>query len=169
MKSRNLFLIVAAAMLIFASAADAQPPACSLLTPSDIEVATGVKPGASHQSESTTPESMTMHICRWQSGLTLSITRFPAGSAEAAMKLIKHNPGVDALRAAHWTEEEKDFGNAYCVIMTPPASQTNQVMMSSCSTWVKGMILSVVFLSPTKKLSIGQTKALLDKAIGRLR
>ncbi len=31
------------------------------------------------------------------------------------------------------------------------------------------MILSVVFTSPTKKLSIDQAKALLDKAIGRLR
>ncbi len=41
-------------------------------------------------------------------------------------------------------------------------------MMSSCSGAVKGKVLSIVFMSPSKALTIDQAKTLLDKAVGRL-
>jgi hypothetical protein len=155
----------------------AQQSACSLLTSTDIEVATGAKPGVSHPSDYSVPagsgKSETVHICMWavaphKGQVSLSLGRLPAGgmSAETA---TKQNPGMDALRAAHWTEEAKSFGKAWCSVMTPPASQKNGLIMSTCSAEVKGMILSVTFTSPTKKLTIDQTKALLDKATGRVR
>ena len=186
MKSWNLFLTVAAAMLFVASAADAQQSACSLLTPSDIEVATGAKAGAGDPSDYSIPVSPTksepVRACSWdvgtrQSHLVISIIgRLSAdvsavAAAEAAAKnMAKQSVGkdMDTLRAKHWTVEEKDFGNGWCLTLTPPASEKG-LMLSSCTAGVKGMILTFTFTSPTKKLSIAQTKALLDQAIGRLR
>jgi hypothetical protein len=53
--------------------------------------------------------------------------------------------------------------------MTPPDSAKEPLTMSSCTAGTKGWLLSVVFTSPTRKLTINQTKALLDKAAARLR
>jgi hypothetical protein len=39
--------------------------------------------------------------------------------------------------------------------------------MSSCAGGMKGRILSIAFTSPTKALTIAQTKSLLDKAVAR--
>lgn len=170
--SPTLILLLA---LTWRSAAQ-QSSACSLLTLGDIEAATGLKAGTPHPSDYPITEGSTkadtVHACMWpitaeQGQLILSIGRLPAGmSAEV---VTKHNPGIDALRAAHWTEEAKDFANGWCSIFTPPASQTHGLMMSTCSAEVKGTILSLVFTSPTRKLSIAQAKALLDKASGRQR
>lgn len=185
MKSWNLFLTVAAAMLFVASAADAQQSACSLLTPSDIEVPTGAKAGAGDPSDYSMPVSPTksepVRACSWDAGtrqsrLVISIIgRLSAdvsavAAAEAAKNMAKQSVGkdMDTLRAKHWTVEEKDFGKSWCLTLTPPASEKG-LMLSSCTAGVKGMILTFTFTSPTKTLSIAQTKTLLDKAIGRLR
>jgi hypothetical protein len=52
--------------------------------------------------------------------------------------------------------------------MAPPASVKDGLAISSCTAGPKGTVLSVVFTSPTKKLTIDQTKGLLDKAAARL-
>jgi hypothetical protein len=75
---------------------------------------------------------------------------------------------MDALRAQKWTEESKDFGNAWCAVMSPPASAKPPMYMSACAAAPKGLVLSVTYISPTKKLSIDQTKALTDKAAARV-
>jgi hypothetical protein len=85
-------------------------------------------------------------------------------SAEA---VAKRNPVIEAYRALNWTEETKTFGTTWCSVITSTASQENALMLSLCSVESKGVIFSVAFTSPTKRLSIDQTKALLDKAIGR--
>ena len=154
----------------------AQQPPCSLLTSSDIEVATGAKPGDPHPidlSASGSPtKRQTVPICMWtdaaqQGQLSLSLGPLPPGMS--AETIAKKNAGMDALRDAHYTEEEKSFGNSWCSIMTPPASKKDGLIMSSCSGGAKGMVVSLAYTSPTKKISIDKMKALLDKAIGRLR
>ena len=76
---------------------------------------------------------------------------------------------MDALRANHYSEESRDFGGSTCSAMTPPASAKGGINMITCTAAAKGMLVSVVFTSPTKKLSIDQTKTLLDAAVGRIR
>jgi hypothetical protein len=82
-------------------------------------------------------------------------------------EVAKHNLVIEALRALNWTEETKTFGAAWCSAITSTASQENALMLSTRSVESKGMIFSVAFTSPTKRLSIDQTKALLDNALGR--
>lgn len=148
--------------------------ACSLLTASDIEAVTGVKPGDPHPQEYSAPgTSEPVQTCTWilgagaqRSQIVISASRLPPGTSATAV--AKNNTGMDALRAQHWKEESKDFGNAWCSIMTPPPSIKEPMLMTSCAAGPKGTLLSVVFMSPTQKLSIDQGKALLDKAASRL-
>lgn len=148
--------------------------ACSLLAPADIEAATGVKPDAEpHPGEMAIPGTKeTMRMCTWiapgppRDQVVVSTAPMPPGTDVVA--LAKNNAGTDALRAQHWNEVSKEFGNAYCSIMTPPAGTKDTVLLSSCTASVKGTLLSVVFMSPEKKLSIDQAKSLLDKAAARL-
>jgi hypothetical protein len=46
--------------------------------------------------------------------------------------------------------------------MTPPASVKEPLLMSSCAAAAKGWPLSVVFTSPSKKLTIDQTSLTLS-------
>jgi hypothetical protein len=154
------------------------PPApesktCSLLTSADIEAATGEKPdGEGHPTEMQPPGSNDpMQMCTWvvrnQKGqVMISTAHMPPGTDVKA--LAKNNAGMDALRAQKWTEESKDFGNAWCAVMSPPASVKQPMYMSACAAAPKGTVLSVTYISPTKKLSIDQTKALTDKAAARM-
>lgn len=153
------------------SGVGAQQSACSLLTATEVEAATGAKMGDPHpadlSAQGAPPHSQ---ACSWyataqNAQIDLTIAPPPPGvSAESA---VKYKPEMDALRTAHWTEEEKSFGKTWCFMMTPPASQKDGVMMCNCSGEVKGLILSVTIMSPAKKLSIEETKMLLDKAIAR--
>jgi hypothetical protein len=171
------FSLVLSLIALFASPVAAQQSsACSLLAPGDIEVATGAKAGATHPSDYEIPvgpnKSLTVPSCTWtvpthQGQVVISLGP-GAASDEDTVKMAKNNPGTDALRAAHYKEEAKDFPNAWCSIMTPPPSTKDGVMMSTCSAGVKGKVLSIVFMSPSKTLTIDQAKALLDKAGGRL-
>ena len=153
-----------------------QPPVqslpCSLLTAADIQAAAGVKPDAeAHPAQLAAPGSKEpTQMCTWvdrahQGQVVVSTAHLPPGGS--AKDFARNNPGMDALRAQHWKEESKDFGNAWCSVMSPPAG-TKAIMMSSCTAAPKGWILSVVYTSPSQKLSIDQTKALLDKAAARL-
>jgi len=156
----------------------ASPPApasktCTLLTSADIEAATGAKPdGEGHPSEMQPPGSKdTMQMCAWvvrsqQGQVMISTARMPAGADVKA--LVKDNAGMDALRTQKWTEESKDFGNAWCTVMSPPSTVKEPMYMSACAAAPKGTVLSVTYISPTKKLSIDQTKALTDKAAARM-
>jgi hypothetical protein len=154
-----------------ADAGAAGQSACSLLTSDDIEASTGVKPGEPHSADAIiqgATKGNGSHSCMWnlparQGQLTVSISPLAPGTSVNAV--AKHNPGIDALKEAHWAEEAKDFGNAWCSILTPPASQKEGLIMSGCYGGVKGKMLIVQFTSPTKGLSLDQTKALLDKMI----
>jgi hypothetical protein len=150
----------------------AQSMACSLLTAGDIQAATGVKPdGEAHPAQFSPPGSKEpMQMCTWvdrahRGQVVISTAHLPPGGS--AKDYVK-NPGTDALREQHWKEESKDFGNAWCSVMTPPAGRKDGIMMSFCVAGPKGWLLSVVYTSPTQKLSIEQIKALLDKAAARL-
>jgi len=146
---------------------------CSLLTLADVEAAVGAKPEEPHPGEMQVPgTNETMQMCTWvvrpqQAQILISAARMPPGTDVKA--LVMNNKGMDSLRAQKWTEESKDFGNAWCVVMSPPANIKEPMFMSACASAPKGTVLSVTYISPTKKLSIDQTKTLLDKAAAQLR
>ena len=160
--------------LIVALASPGSPPSktCSLLTPAEIEAATGAKAEAGQPGEMNLPNSdETMQLCTWvvrgqQAQIMISTARLPPGADARA--LAKNNAGMDALRAQKWTEESKDFGSAWCTVMSPPAGIKEPMYMSACAAGPKGTLLSVTHISPTKKLPLDQIKALLDKATARL-
>ena len=156
-------------------AADTPGAACALLTPADIEAVAGSKSGAGNAMDQDVPmgagKHVTMHACLWplssvRGQVAASVAPSPPG--QSAQSLAKNNVGMNALRAQHYTEEAKDFGNATCTGMTPPASVKNGIGIFTCTAVVQGKVVSVTFTSPTKKLSVDQTKALLDKALARL-
>lgn len=148
------------------------PGSCSLLTPADIEAAAGARPDEPQPGSMQLPgTSQTMQMCTWVARpqtwqIMISTAPLPTGTDVKA--LAKTNKGMDALRAQKWTEESKDFGNAWCNVMSPPAGIKQPMFMSACTSGSKGTILSVTYISPTKKLSIDQTKTLHDKAAARL-
>ena len=153
----------------------AQQSACSLLTAADIEAATGEKPGEPHEtnmgmSDSSGKGQVTL-ACMWRAAAQGMVTVSLAPAAKGAAReagLAKLTQVFDELKAQHWTEERKDIANGFCAIMTPPPSQKDVPIMSSCMAEAKGMAMSVGYMSPTKKLSFDQTKSLMDKAIGRV-
>jgi hypothetical protein len=153
--------------------AAAQQSACSLLTAADIQGAIGTKPSEPHPMDMDVPggkKGEKVLACLWsvpadKGQVAVSLGHLPPGmSAETA---AKKNPGIDALRSVKYKEESRDFGDAWCSIMTPPATEKQGVNLSSCAGGMKGRILSVAFTSPTRKLTIAQAKALLDKAVAR--
>jgi hypothetical protein len=153
----------------------AQQNACSLLTSGDIAAATGTSAREPHSSDmvlSTGPaKGQTVHNCMWavsdQGMVTVGMMRALTGPArEAGLATLAQ--AFATLRAKHWTEEKRDLTNGACSIMTPPPSEHDVPIMAGCFAEVRGMALSVGFMSPTKKLTLDQIKALLDKAIGRL-
>jgi hypothetical protein len=167
---------LAAFVAVGAAAAETKGSACSLLTSGEIEAVTGAKAGPPTPMDMDMPAGPTKHetmygclypVAANKGQVAISMGRLPPGLS--AQTLAKQNAGMDALRAKHYKEEAKDFGDASCSIMTPPASEKEGIIMSACSAGAKGMIVSVTFMSPTKRLSIDQTKALLDRAIGRVR
>lgn len=172
-----LSLVLGLVAALASPAAAEQSSACSLLSPTDIEVATGGKVGVSQPGDYDVPggpnKSLTVLSCTWtvpshRGQVVISWFPGPATDEDIA-KMAKNNAGTDALRAAHYKEEAKDFRNAWCSIMTPPASTKDGLMMSTCTGGVKGQVLSIVFTSPTKALTIDQAKVLLDKATSHVR
>jgi hypothetical protein len=172
------FLLVTIAALAAASApaADAPGAACALLTQGELDEATGAKSGSANPTDQEVPagqgQHLTMHACLWpvsslQGQFALSVAPMPPG--QSVQSIAKDNVGMNALRAQHYAEEAKDFdGNTTCSTMSPPASAKGGISISACTSAVRGKIVSVTYMSPGKKLSIEQTKALLDKAVARV-
>ncbi|HUQ14809.1 MAG TPA: hypothetical protein VM094_02050 [Gemmatimonadales bacterium] len=52
--------------------------------------------------------------------------------------------------------------------MTPPPGKENAPILAQCIAEAQGMVMSSVFMSPTQKLSMEQTRALMDKAVGHM-
>jgi len=154
----------------------AQETACSLLTSGDIETITGSKAREPHKNDMVVPggkeKDQTMLGCMWgvtdQGMISVALMAAPKGAArEAGLATITH--AYDELKAKHWTEEKKDFAGGSCSAMTPPPADKDAPILSQCFAETRGKVVAVAFMSPTKKLSIDETKALLDEAIGRMR
>jgi hypothetical protein len=154
----------------------AQQAACTLLTPGDIEPIIGGKLMEPHQTDMVIPEGpqkgQTVNGCMWSvpsaSGM-VSVSLMPApqgASREAGMAKLEQ---VYAdLRAQHWTEEKKSFPDGSCSIMTPPPGKQDVPIMSGCIAELKGLVVSSAFLSPKQKLSMAETRAIMDKVISHM-
>ena len=170
MKSLNAVVSLVAILALRDARQDSS--VCSLLTATDIEAATGIKPGNGVPGGYSAGAGQAVRMCSWpipaQRGqLSLSAAPLPPGMSAATMG--KQNAGMDALRKAKYTEESRQVGDMYCSVMTPPASKKDGVIMSACTAGVKGTVLSFAYISPTKKIALDQAKALMDKAVSRQR
>ena len=165
MKSMQV-VVSLVSVLVFTSARQ-ESSICALLTAADIEGVTGGKASVAVPGDNGQMRTCMWSIAAQQGGMTLSVGVLPPGTSAPA--IAKKNPGMDALRKAKYTAVEKDYDNAYCSVMSPPASAKGGVVMTSCTAGAKGKIVSLVYISPTQKLALDQTKALLDKAISRQR
>ncbi|HEY7637002.1 MAG TPA: hypothetical protein VH763_15740 [Gemmatimonadales bacterium] len=169
MKSLGLVLGL---LILLPRVGAAQQSACSLLTAAEIQAATGTKPSEPHPMDTDVPGKKGERVlaCLWsvpahQGQVALSLGHLPPNMSAA--DAARQNPGIDALRKAHYKEESRAFSDAWCSILTPPAGEKQGTILSSCAGGVKGKILSVAFTSPTKALTIAQAKTLLDKAAAR--
>jgi hypothetical protein len=151
---------------------------CSLLTASEIEAGVGTKPGAGHAASHMIGDGPakgeTMNNCSWPTGALpsmfgINVIPVPAGvSREQGIAMIKKS--YTDLLGEGWTEEKHDFGDAYCSLLTPPADdEAKRPIVSACMGEAKGLGVSVMYMSPTKKLTMDNVKALYDHAVGRLK
>jgi len=173
------FMVFLVSMFSFVSSglpAEQKMHACALLTSGEVGSAIGDGPvGQSQESDIVIPEGpskgKTMGVCMWpihdRQGM-VSVNVIPVSQgAQRAEGLAKFKEAFDKLKAKGWTEEKKEFGNSTCVIMTPPSSEKNAPILTSCVTEAKGMGISVGSMSK-KKVSMEKVKTLLDKALGRI-
>jgi len=164
--------------LLTSPAAAEEKSACSLLTSSDIEAVVGGKPSAAqpiHFGDIPSGQKTVKVLgCLWGVSTMgqISVSWFggPLTDDEIAqlIKMSKDNPGTADLKKANYKETAKDFPQAWCSTYTPPASAKDGMPMSVCAGGAKGQGLSLTFMSPSKPLTIDQTKALLDKAASRV-
>lgn len=160
--------------LLTSPAAAEDKSACSLLTSSDIEAVVGGKPSAAqplHFDDIPTGKKIVkVDGCLWgvstMGQISVSWFRGPLADDEIAqlIKMTKDNPGTADLKKANYKETAKDFPQASCSTYTPPAGAKDGMPMSTCAGGAKGQGLTLTFMSPSKTLTIDQTKALLDKA-----
>ena len=147
---------------------------CALLTSGEVVAAVGGT-GQSQESNIVIPEGPskgeTLGGCMWaadnQGMVSISMIRAPQGAMREA-GLAKLGEAFQRLKAKGWTEEKKEFSNAKCALMTPPASSKKDIpVMTGCFAEAKGMGISVGYMGRTG-VPIEKVKTLLDKAIGRL-
>jgi hypothetical protein len=147
---------------------------CVLLTSGEVVAAVGGT-GQSQESNIVIPEGPskgeTLGGCMWaadnQGMVSISMIRAPQGALREA-GLAKLRDGFQRLKAKGWTEERKEFSNAKCALMTPPASSKQDIpVMTGCFAEAKEMGISVGYMGRTS-MPIEKVKTLLDKAIGRL-
>ena len=147
---------------------------CALLTSGEVVAAVGGT-GQSQESNIVIPEGPskgeTLGGCMWaaynQGMVSISMIRAPQGAQREA-GLAKLRDGFQRLKAKGWTEEKKEFTNAKCALMTPPASPEKDIpVMTGCVAEAKGVAISVGYMGRTS-VPIEKVKTLLDKAIGRL-
>ena len=161
-------------VLLTSPAAAEEKSACSLLSSSDIEAVVGGKPSASqpiHFDDIPSGQKTVKVLgCMWgvstMGQIAMSWFVGPLTDAEIAqlIKMTKDNPGTNDLKKANYKETSKDFPQASCSTYTPPAGAKDGMPMSTCAGGAKGQGLTLTFMSPSKTLTIDQTKALLDKA-----
>ena len=168
---RSLSAVIGFVLVASASNVRQKGSACSLLTVAEIGSIVGAKAGEPQANDAVTPANGQLRSCMWpvqsdKGGLTVGIGLLPPGTTGAA--ITKKNAGMDALRKAKYTFVEKDYANAYCSIASPPASVKDGVFLSSCGGGT-GTIVSVAYMSGTRKLTLEQVKALFDKASSRQR
>ena len=165
--------------LLTSPVAAEEKSACSLLTSNDIEAVSGGKVSASqpiHFDDIPSGQKVVKVLgCMWGVSTMgqISISWFvgPLTDDEIAqlIKMTKDDPGTNDLKKANYKETAKDFPHAWCSTYTPPATALKGGMpMSTCVGGAKGHGLSLAFMSPSKPLTIDQTKALLDKAASRV-
>ena len=164
--------------LLTSPAAAEEKSACSLLTSSDIEAVVGGKPSASQPIHfddlPSGKKTVKAYGCLWgistMGQVSVSWFEGPLTDAEIAqlIKMTKDNPGTNDLKKANYKETAKDFPQASCSTYTPPAGAKDGMPMSVCAGGAKGQGLTLTFMSPSKTLTIDQTKALLDKAASHL-
>ena len=169
-----LSLAVILVALLTSPAAAEEKSACSLLTSSDIEAVVGGKVSASQPIHfddiPSGQKTVKVSGCLWgistMGQISMSWFEGPLTDAEIAqlIKMTKDNPGTNDLKKANYKETAKDFPQAWCSIYTPPAGAKDGMPMSTCAGGAKGQGLTLTFMSPSKTLTIDQTKALLDKA-----
>ncbi len=147
---------------------------CALLSSGEVVAAVGGT-GQSQESNIIIPEGPskgeTLGGCMWaaddQGMVSISMIRAPQGAMREA-GLAKLREAFQRLKDKGWTEEKKEFSNAKCALMTPPASSKKDVpVMTGCFAEAKGMGISVGYMGRTS-VPIEKVKTLLDKAIGRL-
>jgi hypothetical protein len=166
--------------LLTSPAAGEEKSACSLLTSSDIEAVVGGKPSAAqpiHFDDIPAGQKKSVKVdgCLWgvstMGQISVSWFRGPLTDAEIAqlINMTKNNPGTEDLKKANYKETAKDFPQAWCSTYTPPTSAKGGMPMSTCAGGAKGQGLALTFMSPSKVLTIDQTKALLDKAASHAR
>lgn len=171
----HLGLVVGLLVALTWADLSAQQSACTLLTPGDIETITGAQPMEPHPTNMVIPEGPqkgeTLNGCMW--GTTgngmVSVSMMPAPEGvlrEAGIAKLEEVYGQ--LRAQHWAEEKKSFPDGSCSIMTPPPGKKDAPILSQCVAETRGMVMSSVFMSPTQKLSMEQTRALMDKAVSHM-
>lgn len=166
---------LACAFLGLSSTLFAQRPPCERLTDAEIEAVAGEKPAAAAPSEMELPatagKAQIMKTCFWsirlqKAQVVLSVAPAPAGITVDTY--FSSNAGTDALKKVGYAEEKKAFGaDERCAAYTPPAGKKDGVNMSTCAVLSKGTILSLVYMSPERKLSMDQVKGLLDKVLAR--
>ena len=164
--------------LLISPAAAEEKSACSLLTSSDIEAVVGGKPTASQPIHfddiPSGKKTVKAYGCLWgistMGQVSVSWFEGPLTDDEIAqlIKMTKNNPGIEDLKKANYKETAKDFPQASCSSYTPPAGAKDGMPMSTCVGGAKGQGLTLTFMSPSKTLTIDQTKALLDKAASHL-
>jgi hypothetical protein len=67
-----------------------------------------------------------------------------------------------------WTEEKKSFPDGSCSIMNPPPGKADAPIMPACIAESKGLVVSSTYLSPKQKLSMAESRAIMDTEIGRM-
>ena len=178
-----MFLFSLSLMLIMALASRAaaeQPTACSLLTSSEIEAATGGRVSGAEPMQlddiETEPNSaMKVLGCMWglsnqMGNLTVTWFRGPLTEEEIAqlIKVSKNTTDIEGMKKASSLEISKKFPNAWCSTFTSSTSE-KQNLLSTCTGGVNRQGLSITFSSQTTSLPIEQVKAMLDKAGERAR
>ena len=178
-----MFLFSLSLMLIMALAspvAAEQPTACSLLTSSEIEAATGGQVSGAEPMQlddiETEPNSVMKVLgCMWglsnqMGNLTVTWFRGPLTEEEIAqlIRVSKNTTDIEDMKKANSMEISKEFPNAWCSTFTPSTSEKRN-LLSTCAGGVNGQGLSITFSGQATSLTIEQVKALLDKAGERAR
>jgi hypothetical protein len=170
---RRVLIVLASSIVALPSsegAAQDLPPACSLLTTSEVNSAVG------RQLESPREVNTVMHVgpskgqtvrgCVW--GADPSDVVLGVKAAEQGWRSAHRPEAYDAMRAQGWTVDLKTSENVICAATTAPATGKRAVFITTCVAEANGMGLSIMLPSTTKLVDIDAAKGLIDTAISRL-